>query len=480
MDGVTLYEVLDVAETATLAEIKAARNRLLLEVHPDKLPSASAYWKQIAAEKTREVNEAYQILSDKNKRREYDKLLAELRDSEQPFEPQPQTSTHSPQPSTPPLTCPRCGANVLFSGLCKACQQTPPHATSTPPQPIKRGLFRCAGCGAYFHVSSRCPKTGVYVAPKASSPFSSFVTGYLILIACGACFALLRLNAWIPFGCALALLGYQLCVTHKLTLRLGTITIALTLFAIADVIYPSEEQTTTAQPETHAQTTPVLDGKYSEWPCDTGETISRIDHRPCKPKPVEQLKHAATDFIPETSSKANSKPRIKWEVEKPDIFDKVAEENAIAHTEEKPLFERLPHTWQRLNGNGDSPPLSVWIAGNNLYEVSANEITLKDGVTRVDSNTSCIATHNGNEWDGTCTYSMTWSKPDNTSTSAGRTILATCKVSTDERVTDASETHIGGQSQRVDYAPLKDSKCPVPSSDYVGFEYTPISGGEGK
>jgi hypothetical protein len=144
---------------------------------------------------------------------------------------------------------------------------------------------------------------------------------------------------------------------------------------------------------------------------------------------------------------------------------------------ETPLAERLPHTWRHLSGNSNSAPLSVWIAGNNLYEVSANEITLKDGITRVDDNMSCTTTREDSEWDGTCTYSWTWTKLDNTSTSQGRTVLGSCKLETDEHVTDVSETHISGQSQRVDYTPLKEQKCPVPSSDYIGFEYVPINAG---
>ena len=60
------YEVLGVSKTATDKEIKSAFRRLAKEYHPDlnKAPDA--------AEKFKEVQEAYEVLSDENKRKMYD------------------------------------------------------------------------------------------------------------------------------------------------------------------------------------------------------------------------------------------------------------------------------------------------------------------------------------------------------------------------------------------------------------------------
>ena len=57
------YEVLGVSKTATDKEIKSAFRRLAKEYHPDlnKAPDA--------AEKFKEVQEAYEVLSDENKRK---------------------------------------------------------------------------------------------------------------------------------------------------------------------------------------------------------------------------------------------------------------------------------------------------------------------------------------------------------------------------------------------------------------------------
>jgi curved DNA-binding protein CbpA len=73
----TYYTVLGVSEKASQEEIKAAYMDLIKQVHPDKLASAPSYWKKKAEEKTKEVNEAYKVLSEK--RQLYDRRLAALR-----------------------------------------------------------------------------------------------------------------------------------------------------------------------------------------------------------------------------------------------------------------------------------------------------------------------------------------------------------------------------------------------------------------
>lgn len=67
MSSETHYETLEVPETATPAEIKKAYRRLSLIHHPDKNRGNSDI-----SGKFQKINEAYEILSDENKRREYD------------------------------------------------------------------------------------------------------------------------------------------------------------------------------------------------------------------------------------------------------------------------------------------------------------------------------------------------------------------------------------------------------------------------
>ena len=60
------YEVLGVSRSATEAEIKSAFRRLAKQYHPDICKEANA------EEKFKEVQEAYAVLSDENKRSQYD------------------------------------------------------------------------------------------------------------------------------------------------------------------------------------------------------------------------------------------------------------------------------------------------------------------------------------------------------------------------------------------------------------------------
>jgi DnaJ-class molecular chaperone len=64
------YEVLGVPKTASEEEMKKAYRKLALEWHPDRNKSANAN------EKFKEINEAYAVLSDKEKRRTYDQFGA--------------------------------------------------------------------------------------------------------------------------------------------------------------------------------------------------------------------------------------------------------------------------------------------------------------------------------------------------------------------------------------------------------------------
>ncbi len=63
------YKILGVSPNATLEEIKKAYRRLANTYHPDKNPGNKE-----AEEKFKEINEAYEVLSDREKRRQYDAM----------------------------------------------------------------------------------------------------------------------------------------------------------------------------------------------------------------------------------------------------------------------------------------------------------------------------------------------------------------------------------------------------------------------
>lgn len=62
-----LYQVLNISEHASDAEIKAAYRKMAKEHHPDAYPDDV-----VRAEKFREISEAHSILSDPEKRKAYD------------------------------------------------------------------------------------------------------------------------------------------------------------------------------------------------------------------------------------------------------------------------------------------------------------------------------------------------------------------------------------------------------------------------
>ena len=63
------YKTLGVDRSASKDEIKKAYRKLALQYHPDRNPGDTQ-----SEEKFKELNEAYQVLSDEDKRAHYDQL----------------------------------------------------------------------------------------------------------------------------------------------------------------------------------------------------------------------------------------------------------------------------------------------------------------------------------------------------------------------------------------------------------------------
>lgn len=73
------YEILGVSKSATADELKKAYRKLALEWHPDRNKSPQAH------DKFKEINEAYEVLSDPNKRQTYDQFGHAAARGQSPF-----------------------------------------------------------------------------------------------------------------------------------------------------------------------------------------------------------------------------------------------------------------------------------------------------------------------------------------------------------------------------------------------------------
>jgi molecular chaperone DnaJ len=66
------YQILNVSQDASAEDIKKAFRRLALQYHPDRNPGN--VWE--AGEKFKEINEAYEVLSNEQRRWQYNRLAS--------------------------------------------------------------------------------------------------------------------------------------------------------------------------------------------------------------------------------------------------------------------------------------------------------------------------------------------------------------------------------------------------------------------
>ena len=90
----SLYDILEVSENASPEVVKAAYLSLVKKYHPDSNPA----FKEEATKITSQLNQAYMILSDANKRQLYDEQLHKATASLAPHQKRTSTTQNSIKP----------------------------------------------------------------------------------------------------------------------------------------------------------------------------------------------------------------------------------------------------------------------------------------------------------------------------------------------------------------------------------------------
>jgi len=153
------YEALGVAKTATPEEIKKAYRKLALEHHPDRNGGAKE-----AEEKLKDINEAYSVLYDPQKRQSYDRFG--MRDQRRPSRPPPDMADFfrragfggfGPQQQNAAVR----GGDVHLT-LSVKLSEAVLGATRTINFTLSEACGDCSGAGATeFDICSDCKGTGL-------------------------------------------------------------------------------------------------------------------------------------------------------------------------------------------------------------------------------------------------------------------------------------------------------------------------------
>jgi hypothetical protein len=103
-DFESYYDILEVSKSATSEEIKKAFHKLAGEYHPDKNSGATEKVKRLGEEKFKEINEAYAVLKDASKRKQYDAKIKEFEEKKHRANqaPKANSDTGAKKAGTPP------------------------------------------------------------------------------------------------------------------------------------------------------------------------------------------------------------------------------------------------------------------------------------------------------------------------------------------------------------------------------------------
>ncbi|MGZ5445608.1 MAG: CD225/dispanin family protein [Thermoanaerobaculia bacterium] len=141
----TYYDILEIKETASAEEVRAAYRRLCHEYHPDKIPEHLQRLRRDGEAKFRELTAAYDVLQSATARAAYDRQLRQFRGGTRSQEATGATPTPSPSSQSKQSACPNCGAsNLATASVCVKCGRSlsAGAASSTPPLQIPNYLWQ--------------------------------------------------------------------------------------------------------------------------------------------------------------------------------------------------------------------------------------------------------------------------------------------------------------------------------------------------
>jgi hypothetical protein len=452
----TYYDILRVPEDADDKEIKAAYRQAALAYHPDHIPKGvSKRMRDDATQTWLEIQEAFAVLSDPEKRKEYDTRLEEMRQSEE-AEKQFEPTTPPPAPPKPKPT------------PAPTPQQTTPQPTPQP-QPIPPTKSRsawvwfCFQLGRHWHevcfivavvlfVANGFRDSETWTVMSVGIIFTSIMAAFFIVVASGPTWTWKDKGRFIVNAfCLIALV-----VTG---ITAGSINPLPPKAAVAASDKPPAATTAPVKNTTPNTSATPFAGTLKKYgfeampPGCVNAPLNELDSCLAKVKADFEKKHLKAQKATQASAVDNS-----WLTQLPGEYlfpcfetDRSRCSSTVNYIKYQPQEKVLMETEQFQD---------YYLDTDKKYKPSSGRWYV-----------SCPLHQNKNgHWTGKCTYSLVWKEP-------GKPVETACDFTTSEEITEITrEGLVSGISGRIDWTPRNnalDPGCPQDSGTKKEFQLVP-------